>query len=65
MDQIQEACCEVFNLAYKKAHSRISLWERMRGLFIEFYILKWDDLYLSIAYGNQTKTLKPDFHNTS
>jgi len=65
MDQIQESCCEVFNLAYKKAQSRITLWEKMRGLFLEFYILKWEDIYLSIAYGHQAKMLKPDFINTS
>jgi len=65
MDKIQESCCKVFNLAYKKAQSRIALWERMRGLFLEFYILKWEDIYLSIAYGHQTKILKPDFIDTS
>jgi len=65
IDQIQESCCEVFNIAYKAAQSRIALWENMRRLFLEFYILKWEDIYFSIAYGHQTKTLKPDFINTS
>lgn len=65
IDQIQESCCEVFNIAYKAAKSRIALWENMRRLFLEFYIIKWEDIYFSIAYGHQTKTLKPDFINTS
>ena len=52
-------------LPIKKAQSRITLWEKMRGLFIELYILKWEDIYLSIAYGHQTKTLKPDVIDTS
>jgi len=65
MDQIQESCCEVFNIAYKTAQSRIELWENMRRLFLEFYVIKWEDIYFSIAYGHQTKTLKPDFINTS
>jgi len=65
IDQIQESCCEVFNIAYKSAQSRIALWENMRNLFLEFYILKWEDIYFSIAYGHQARTLKPDFINTS
>ena len=65
MDQIQEACCQVFNLAYKKSGSRIALWEKMRSLFSEFYIDQWEDIYFSIAYGHQTKLLRPDFNNTS
>jgi len=65
MDQIQEACCQVFTRAYKKSGSRIVLWEKMRTLFSEFYIEKWEDIYFSIAYGHQAKALRPDFNNTS
>jgi len=65
IDQIQEASCDVFKLAHRAAKSRIALWGQMRGLFIEFYIVKWEDLYFSIAYGNRSGILKPNFINTS
>jgi hypothetical protein len=65
IDQIQEACCNVFQAAHKKSHSRIVLWERIRGLFLEFYINKWEDIYLSIIYGHRAGYLEPDIIDTS
>ena len=65
IDQIQEACCEFFQAAHKKSHSRIALWERVRGLFLEFYINKWEDIYLSIIYGHRSGDLEPDILDTS
>jgi len=65
IDQIQEACCDVFQAAHKKSHSRIVLWERIRGLFLEFYINKWEDIYLSIIYGHRAGDLEPDILDTS
>ena len=65
IDQIQEASCDVFKLAHRASGSRIALWEQMRGLFLEFYIIKWEDIYFSIAYGNRSGILKPNFINTS
>ena len=60
IDQIQEACCSLFKAARQRFHSRISLWEKIRGLFLEFYIEKWEDLFLSIIHGHTARSLQPD-----
>jgi len=60
IDQIQEACCSLFKAARRRFHSRISLWEKIRGLFLEFYIEKWEDLFLSIIHGHTARSLQPD-----
>ncbi|PID44203.1 MAG: transposase [Proteobacteria bacterium] len=66
IDQRQEACCSVFQSAYRAAQSRTALWEKMRGLFFAFYILTWEDLYLSIANGNRAGILRPNaYYDTS
>ena len=67
IDQVQEACCDIFQTAYRAAQSRTALWEKMRGLFFDFYILKWEDLYYSIAYGNRAGILRPNgaYYDTS
>ncbi len=60
IDQIQEACCSLFKAARRRFHSRLSLWEKIRGLFLEFYIEKWEDLFLSIIHGHTARSLQPD-----
>ena len=65
IDQAQEACCDTFRLAYRAAQSRTALWEKTRGLFFDFYILKWEDLYFSIAYGNRAGILRPNAYYDS
>jgi hypothetical protein len=40
IDQIQELCCSLFKAARQRCRSRTSLWEKIRGLFFEFYIEK-------------------------
>ena len=60
IDQIQELCCSLFKAARQRFRSRTSLWEKIRGLFFEFYIEKWEDLFLSIIYGHTARSLRPD-----
>jgi len=57
IDQIQELCCQLFKAARAKFKSRTSLWETMRGMFKEFLIHSWDDLFNTIAYGHQQPVL--------
>jgi len=60
IDQIQELCCSLFKAARKRFRSRTSLWEKIRGLFFEFYIDKWEDVFLSIIHGHTARSLQPD-----
>lgn len=60
IDQIQETACSLFQAARHRFHSRTSLWEKLRSFFANFFILAWDDIWLSIIYGHQRGTLIPD-----
>jgi hypothetical protein len=44
IDQVQQRCCGLFRAALEKMR-KIVLWQRMRSLFLEFYIDSWADLY--------------------
>ena len=60
VDQVQELCCSSFQQALKKRESKIGLWEKMRHLFFEFFIDRWNDLFHVIIHGNQRIYLKID-----
>lgn len=60
VDQVQELSCHLFKKARAKFKSRISLWDKMRGMFKEFLIGSWDDLFNSIAHGYNDVVLTPD-----
>lgn len=60
IDQVQELCCQLFKAARAKFKSRTSLWEKMRGMFKEYMIGSWDDLFNAIAYGYNKSVLLPN-----
>jgi hypothetical protein len=60
VDQVQELCCSLFPAARQKFHSGTSLWNTLRGLFKEYFIISWDSLWLAIIYGHKGGVLQPD-----
>jgi hypothetical protein len=60
IDQIQETSCRLFQAARNRFHSRTSVWEKLRGFFANYFISSWDDIWLSMIYGNQCSTLAPN-----
>ena len=56
IDQVQELCCPLFKAARAKFKSRTSLWEKIRGMFKEYLVDSWDDMFNAIAYGRQNPT---------
>jgi hypothetical protein len=60
VDQAQELCCQLFKKARAKFKSRTSLWDKIRGMFNEFLIEAWDDVFNSIAYGYHKNVLVPN-----
>jgi len=60
VDQIQETACSLFQAPRQRFHSRTSVWEKLRSFFVNFFILSWDDIWLSMIYGHQRGTLIPD-----
>ena len=69
VDQIQELSCASFRQARKRFRSRTSLWERMRAVFVGYFIDDWETYWQSIAYGHQATRLIPkaaaEYANTS
>lgn len=65
IDQVQELCCNVFKAAKNRFYSKVSLWRKIRGMFLEHYIDDWLIFYFSIIYGNKGNTLNPNYPNTS
>lgn len=53
IDQAQELSCNLFKKARAKFKSRTSLWERIRGIFQEFLVKSWEDLFNAIANGHE------------
>ena len=60
VDQLQQACCHLFQKARNRFRSRINLWEDIRSLFLNYLIETWDDLFHSIIYGYDEIILKPN-----
>lgn len=60
VDQVQELSCQLFKKARAKFKSRTSLWDKIRGMFKEFLIKSWDDLFNGIAYGCVDAVLIPN-----
>ena len=55
VDQIQEACCGLFNAAVERAGRRIRLWESIRSHLRHFEFNSFADLYRAIASGRLCK----------
>lgn len=51
VDQIQELSCHLFQNARAKFKSRTSLWDKIRRVFMEYFIMGWEDLFKNIAVG--------------
>jgi len=49
IDQIQEACCGLFQAALQRRGSRRSLWEDLRGCFRMYLISSWADLWKAMS----------------
>jgi hypothetical protein len=60
VDQVQEFCCNLFKAARQKFRSRTSLWNKLRGLFTEYFIESWGSLWLAIIYKHKGGVLQPD-----
>ena len=65
LDQIQELCCDVFQAARDRFHSRTALWKKLRSSVTEHFIESWDILYKAIIYGHKGGALEPDYPDTS
>ena len=48
IDQIQEFCCKYFKAALEKTQSKLRLWEKIRGLFIHYFVDSWEQIYTVI-----------------
>ena len=51
IDQVQQFSCKYFKAALKKCRRRIKLWEKLRGLFLNYFIDNWGHLYTAIING--------------
>jgi hypothetical protein len=49
IDQIQEACCKVFQLMRKRAHTYRTLWEMYRVTISLIVVTSFEDLYMVIT----------------
>lgn len=51
IDQIQQSCCGLFQMAWEKMKSKVRLWGRLRAFFTTQFINSWEDLWRAITYG--------------
>jgi hypothetical protein len=59
IDQVQELACIPFQQARRRFRSRISLWERMRALFVGYFIDDWETFWQAIIHGHRVACLQP------
>jgi hypothetical protein len=59
IDQVQELACPLFHKARQRFRSRTSLWERMRALFVGYFIDDWEIFWQAIIGGHQVAILWP------
>jgi hypothetical protein len=60
VDQVQEMCGGLFQAARQKFRSRTSLWDKLKGLFKEYFVVSWDTVWLAIIYGHKGGVLQPN-----
>lgn len=58
VDQVQELASVTFQKARRRFRSRTSLWERMRALFVGYFIDDWDTFWQAIINGHQVARLQ-------
>ena len=51
IDQVQQLCCTLFQSIWKKAGSKLALWENIRTRFKNFLFKSMEMLYSSLFYG--------------
>jgi hypothetical protein len=56
IDQIQEACCQLFRRCKQRAGTYRCLWEEMRTLFKYIRFCSWEDFYLTLSGGKPPNT---------
>ena len=49
IDQSQQRCCGLFRSALEQMKRKRYFWERLRSVFIEFYVDSWAALFTWIA----------------
>ena len=59
IDQVQELACVQFQEARRRFRSRTSLWDRMRALFVGYFIDDWEIFWQAIIRGHQVARLQP------
>ena len=52
IDQIQQSCCGLFQMAWEKMKSKVRLWGRLRAYFTTLFIESWENLWRAIACGH-------------
>jgi hypothetical protein len=60
VEQVPALCCGLFQAARQQFRSRTSLWNKLKGLFKEYFIISWDSVWLAIIYGHKGGVLQPD-----
>jgi hypothetical protein len=46
--QIQQFCCQYFKAALRKWGTRRQVWQEIRGLFQNYFVDTWEDLYTAV-----------------
>lgn len=60
VDQVQERCCKLFQAARQPFYSSTSVWNKLRGLFKEYFIMSWESVWLAVIDGHKGGVLEPD-----
>ncbi len=59
IDQIQELCCGLFKKSRQRFRSRTTFWERVRSLFLSYFIDSWQTLWDAIIARHMAYPLQP------
>lgn len=49
VDQVQQRCCGLFQAALQKMKRKMRFWNRVQGVFLEYYVDSWSDMFIWIT----------------
>lgn len=64
IDQVQQACCKLFQMALQKMERKKYLWEKVKGIFHFVLVESWEMLLECIVYGFKYTGLEITYNTT-
>ena len=59
IDQLQKACCSLFQAALARSRRPKYFWEDLRAMFLAYRLPDWETFYRALAFGDRARVPEP------